>query len=187
MRTGLAFGTGAILGLARRPVVMAWRNRRVVAVSVGFGAALAAAMLAFGARYEILVDSQTNRCLEDTRALLLDRRDRSFERGAIVAFTPPPAGAALYRDGMRFAKIVAALPGDVVEVTQDAITVNGVVVAEGLDLVAMLGVPVETYVRRFTVREGTFFPMGETRDSFDGRYYGVVDMDAGLGRAWRLF
>lgn len=29
--------------------------------------------------------------------------------------------------------------------------------------------------------------MGETRDSLDGRYYGAVAIETGIGRAWRLF
>lgn len=162
------------------------RHWRIGATAGLVGIAMAAGITSAGQRWEILVDGQVNRCLENTRALLLDRRDRVIERGAIYAFDAPPAAAALFRDGTRFAKRIVGLPGDLVEVTVDATAINGVVIGEGLDLTGSLGMPPETYVRRFTVRAGTVFPMGETRDSFDGRYYGVVPVEALLGRARRL-
>lgn len=162
------------------------RHGRIGAVAGLVGVAMAVAITTAGQRWEIVIDGQVNRCLEDTWALLLDRRDRVVERGGVYAFDPPPAAAALFRDGTRFAKRIVGLPGDRVEVTLAATTINGVVVGEGLDLTDTLGMPPETYVRRFTVRPDTVFPMGETRDSFDGRYYGVVPVEALLGRARRL-
>lgn len=160
---------------------------RVTGLAIGFGLLLAAAIQTASARFEILVDGQTSRCLENTRALVLDRRRHDLARGAIYAFTPPAAAAALFRPGTRFAKRIAGLPGDMVEVGVEATTVNGVVVGHGLDLAAVLGVDPARLDRRFTVPEGRFFPMGETRDSLDGRYYGAVAIEAGIGRAWRLF
>jgi conjugal transfer pilin signal peptidase TrbI len=160
---------------------------RVTGVAIGFGLLLAASIETASARFEILVDGQTSRCLEDTRALLLDRRRHDLVRGAIYAFTPPAAAAALFRPGTRFAKRIAGLPGDVVEVGAEATTVNGLVVGEGLDLAGVLGVDPVRLDRRFIVPEGRFFAMGETRDSLDGRYYGAVAIEAGIGRAWRLF
>lgn len=171
--------------LRPRPIPAA--HWRVTAVAIGFGLILAAAIQTAATRFEILVDGQTSRCLEDTNALLLDRRRHDLARGAIYAFTPPEAAAALFRPGTRFAKRIAGLPGDVVEVGVEATTVNGVVVGHGLDLAAILGVEPGSLNRRFTVPEGRFFPMGETRDSLDGRYYGAVAIEAGIGRAWRLF
>jgi conjugal transfer pilin signal peptidase TrbI len=160
---------------------------RITGVAIGFGLVLAATIQTASERFEILVDGQTSRCLEDTRALVLDRHRHDLARGAIYAFTPPEAAAALFRPGTRFAKRIAGLPGDVVEIGAEATTVNGVVVGEGLDLAATLGVEPARFIRRFTVPEGSFFPMGETRDSLDGRYYGAVAIEAGIGRAWRLF
>jgi conjugal transfer pilin signal peptidase TrbI len=168
-----------------RPIPAA--HWRVTGVAIGFGLLLAAAIQTASARFEILVDGQTSRCLEDTRALVLDRRRHDLARGAIYAFTPPEAAAALFRPGIRFAKRIAGLPGDVVQVSAEVTTVNGVVVGHGLDLAATLGVEPARLERRFTVPEGRFFPMGETRDSLDGRYYGAVAIEAGIGRAWRLF
>lgn len=162
------------------------RHGRIGATAGLVGIAMAVAISTIGQRWEIVIDGQVNRCLEDTWALLLDRRDRVVERGGIYAFDAPPMAAPLFRDGTRFAKRIVGLPGDLVEVTLTATTINGVVVGEGLDLTETLGMQPETYVRRFTVRAGTVFPMGETRDSFDGRYYGVVPVEALLGRARRL-
>jgi conjugal transfer pilin signal peptidase TrbI len=160
---------------------------RVTGLAIGFGLMLAVAIQSASTRFEILVDGQTSRCLEDTRALVLDRRRHDLARRALYAFTPPEPAAALFRPGTRFAKRIAGLPGDIVEVGPEATTVNGVVVGHGLDLAATLGVDPARLDRRFTVPEGRFFPMGETRDSLDGRYYGAVAIEAGIGRAWRLF
>lgn len=124
---------------------------RVTGVAIGFGLMLAAAIQTASTRFEILVDGQTSRCLEDTRALVLDRHRHDLARGSIYAFTPPEAAAVLFRPGTRFAKRIAGLPSDVVEVGTEATTVNGVVVGHGLDLTATLGVDPARLERRFTV------------------------------------
>jgi conjugal transfer pilin signal peptidase TrbI len=157
-------------------------RRRIIAI-VGFGFYLAAALDAAAARWSLFVDPQSSRCLDGVVALLVDKDDHAVARGDIYAFVPPAEAALFFPPEMLFAKRVMGLPGDVVEVTLEATTVNGVVVAKGLALADMLGVSAARYLRRFTVPDGHLLMMGDTADSYDGRYWGVVPAANGVGRA----
>ena len=127
-------------------------------------------------------------------------------RGDIVVFYSP-------KDGTRLVKRTIGLPGDVVELRNNRLLINGEQVkykpiAEELlrdtspldransiyafeqlpgrsHLVA--GIPAAPAKRDFgpyRVPEGSYFMMGDNRDdSFDSRYFGVVKRDRILGRA----
>jgi signal peptidase I len=127
-------------------------------------------------------------------------------RGDIVVFYSP-------KDGTRLIKRTIGLPGDVVELRNDRLMINGEVVeykpiAEELlrDTAAVdragseyaseqlpgrshlvAGIPAVPAKRDFgpyRVPQGCYFMMGDNRDnSFDSRYFGAVKRDRILGRA----
>jgi signal peptidase I len=128
------------------------------------------------------------------------------QRGDIVVFYSP-------HDGQRLVKRVVGLPGDTLELRNNALVINGSPVgyqpiAEALlrDLApadradrvfATENLPGQTHLvagnpslpalRSFAplrVPEGQYFMMGDNRDdSFDSRYYGPVDRKRIVGRA----
>jgi signal peptidase I len=128
------------------------------------------------------------------------------QRGEIVVFYSP-------RDGQRLVKRVVGLPGDTLELRQNALVINGKAVAyEPLaeDLLrdvspadrarqvyaaeeltdrshAVAGIPAVRAMRDFgpvQVPEGSYFMMGDNRDdSFDSRYFGPVKRKQIIGRA----
>jgi conjugal transfer pilin signal peptidase TrbI len=161
-------------------------RRRIIAMA-GLAFYLSATLDAAAERWALVYDPQTSRCLEGVVALVIDKGDHAIARGDIYAFAPPDAAALFFPPGMLFAKRVMGLPGDVVEVTIEATTVNGEVVAEGLRLTALLGAPADRYVRRFRVPAGHVLMIGDTADSFDGRYWGTVPIANGVGRARVVF
>lgn len=169
----------------RRAFSLAGR-RRIIAMA-GFAFYLGAALEAAAARWSVFYDPQSSRCLEGVVALLVDKTDHAVARGDIYAFTPPDEAALFFPPGMPFAKRVMGLPGDVVEVTAEVVAVNGAVVAHGLGLLDILGVASDRYIRRFTVPDGHLLMMGDTPDSYDGRYWGTVPAANGLGRARVVF
>jgi signal peptidase I len=128
------------------------------------------------------------------------------KRGDIVVFYSP-------KDGMRLVKRTIGLPGDVVELRNDQLIINGQPVNYGTienellrdvapvdransvyaeeqlpgrsHLVA--GIPAVPAKRNFgpcTVPENSYFMMGDNRDnSYDSRYFGPVQRNRILGRA----
>jgi conjugal transfer pilin signal peptidase TrbI len=164
------------------------RNRPALAMALGVFFYGQMALSAAAEHYTIAFDPQANRSLTEGVLFLIDHGDHDLTRGAIVAFVPPPGAAGLFPEPerVRFLKRVAGLPGDHVEIGGAATRVNGEIVGEGLDLVPYLKADRSFFVRSFTVPDGVFFAMGDTRDSFDGRYYGLVPLDSIIGRARRL-
>jgi signal peptidase I len=127
-------------------------------------------------------------------------------RGDIVVFFSP-------YDGKRLVKRVIGLPGDVVELRNDALILNGqpveyqpiaeerlrdvaasdranhVYAMEALSgrphaVAAFPGVPAKRDFGPYQVPEGHYFMMGDNRDdSFDSRYYGPVERERIVGKA----
>ena len=125
------------------------------------------------------------------------------QRGDVVTFTSP-------RDGVRLIKRVVGLPGDVIAMHDEVLTVNGVLVAysdavradeplHGATTPAVratehLGrdhtvqfLPAQPAMRSFgptTVPRDHYFMLGDNRDdSADSRYIGVVPRALLIGRA----
>ena len=162
--------------------------------------ALAIGLIYAGNRYRIAVDTLATQCLPGTRVYLIDTYVRDLHRGDIAVFAARGLAAAIarghestrslaahYQDGTRIIKVVAGMPGDQIAVTEEQTTVNGRQIGEGLDLAASLALPVETFTRTEAVPQGAYCVMGETRNSFDSRYWGYVVQEQVIGRAYAIF
>jgi len=126
------------------------------------------------------------------------------ERGDVVTFTSP-------RDGVRLIKRIVGLPGDVIEMRDEELRVNGAPVAysdavpvseplrgtttQAVRATEHLGrrnhavqfLPAQSAMRSFgpvTVPPGQYFMLGDNRDdSADSRYIGFVPRQVLIGRA----
>jgi signal peptidase I len=130
------------------------------------------------------------------------------QAGDVVVFFSP-------EDGKRLVKRVIATPGDTIELRNEVLVVNGrplkYVLADIApvrdevyeDMRAVLAIehgpnaphqvmvlPSRSAMRSFApikVPEGKYFMMGDSRDnSYDSRYFGVVDREQIVGRAQRV-
>jgi signal peptidase I len=128
--------------------------------------------------------------------VLIDKltpRFDDYRRGDIVVFQPPEG---FQQDGVPFIKRVIGLPGDTVSLENGAVFVappggSPVRLAETYVRRAIDGGPVETIpsgvegTREWVVSEGTFFVMGDNRtQSQDSRFFGPIDRELIVGRAW---
>jgi signal peptidase I len=152
-----------------------------------------------------------NKLAYDLRIPLTFKRVARWDNpkaGDVVVFFSP-------EDGKRLVKRVVATPGDTIELGDEVLIVNGkalkydVVDASAVrdeiyeDKQPVLAIehgpsnphqvmvfPSHSALRNFgpvTIPQGTYFMMGDSRDnSYDSRYFGVVDRDQIVGRAQRV-
>ena len=121
-----------------------------------------------------------------------------FTKGRILAFTTPKRGDIVVfvfpEDPSKdFIKRVIGTPGDVVEIRQKTVYINGVPLAEKYTRFAD-GKDSDGFVRGrdnmppVRVPPGKLFMMGDNRDrSYDSRFWGFVDMDAVIGKAMFIY
>jgi signal peptidase I len=128
--------------------------------------------------------------------VLIDKltpRFNDYQRGDIVVFQPP---AGFEQGGVPFIKRVIGLPGDTVTLDNGRVFVTppgGTRVPLTEDYVARNANqrPEPTLPKdaestaQWTVPEGEYFVMGDNRpESQDSRFFGPIDRDLIVGRAW---
>jgi signal peptidase I len=128
--------------------------------------------------------------------VLIDKltpRWNDYQRGDIVVFQPPPG---YEQGGVPFIKRVIGLPGETVRLENGVVFVippGGVAVrlAEPYVVLGTDGQPAPTMPRdpegtsEWVVPEGQYFLMGDNRpDSQDSRFFGPVDRELIVGRAF---
>lgn len=122
----------------------------------------------------------------DTRFL----RIREPERGDIIVFEFPEDRGKSFFQRRDFIKRVIGQPGDVVEVRNKKVYVNGGLyeipqeIHKESDLIAQQMAP-RDFMEPIRVPEGKYFVMGDNRDrSYDSRFWGFVDDSAIKGLAF---
>jgi signal peptidase I len=128
--------------------------------------------------------------------VLIDKltpRFNDYERGDIVVFQPPPD---YEQSGVPFIKRVIGLPGDTVTLDNGRVFIT----PDGGDRVQLMedylvrdarGRPAVTQPKdaegttQWTVAPGEYFVMGDNRpESQDSRFFGPIDSELIVGRAW---
>lgn len=141
-----------------------------------------------GDRYQFAFDQQQNKSLFVSK-FLIDTYVRptvqDLSYGEIVVFALPDEhwpDIAPWPKDMVFMKRVVGLPGDSVRIGEHVTSVNDQGVAIGLDLSEKLSRDPADFRRVYTVQPNHFLPMGDSLDSYDGRYYGPLHEDNIRGR-----
>ena len=121
-----------------------------------------------------------------------------YTKGRILAFSTPKRGDIVVfvfpEDPSKdFIKRVIGTPGDVVEIRNKTVYVNGAPLAEEYTRYAD-GRNVDGFLRSrdnmppVRVPPGKLFMMGDNRDrSYDSRFWGFVDMDSVIGKAMFIY
>lgn len=132
------------------------------------------------------VDLQEVRCLPWRVYLLELGRPEQMTKGGFVAFKPQNGLMGPKFEGRLVGKMIAGVPGDVLEVKQDVAYVNGKPVGE-LVLLAKLHAKPGAYDRRETIPAGKILVLGTEQRSYDGRYWGFLEQSAVIGTVKPLF
>jgi conjugal transfer pilin signal peptidase TrbI len=169
--------------------VATWERR--LAHSIGVSAPwlllLAVLGLYLSSRFSIGVLAAGANCMPPHEIWLMDFHNRTVKTGDPVVFAAGLRMQPFFPPDLLVVKRLVGMPGDHVVVGTDATTVNGHVVGEGLDIAATLKRPPEEFHADITVPEGTYFILGDTRDSYDSRYWGPLPAEALRGRAHGLW
>jgi signal peptidase I len=147
--------------------------------------------------FEVEQDSMVPTIVEHEYVLIdkLSPRFSDYDRGDIVVFQPP---AGYEQGGVPFIKRVIGLPGDTVSLENGRVFVkpadgSAVPLSEPYVVKASGGtaptVPRDAEgTSEWTVPAGEYFVMGDNRpESQDSRFFGPIERDSIVGRAWARY
>jgi signal peptidase I len=135
--------------------------------------------------YQILQVSM-EQTLEPNQYVLVDKLSphwSDYKRGEVIVFEPP-AGYEEEGQNIPFIKRVVGVAGDLVEVKNDSVWVNGVRLDEPYVYKGQATTPITTK-SSWLVPDGQLFVLGDHRQaSVDSRVFGPIPKSTVVGRAW---
>lgn len=141
----------------------------------------------FATHYRIGIDDQKVPCLGhhvyfiDLKAV--EERPVKGEAYSFVIRLRPLAEKAKEPREFIWAKRLAAVEGDTIEITQDGkFLVNGTVVRNTLPLAAKLGKEPGYFSCKQVLKTGELYFLGDTETSYDSRYWGSVKVSQLRGK-----
>ncbi|NCT68489.1 MAG: hypothetical protein GXC76_12745 [Rhodanobacteraceae bacterium] len=123
------------------------------------------------------IDSQVIRCLPYSVYALHLAKPAQVVHGDLIVLPAPPA--SLEREGQRLIKIAAAMEGDRVRIDAGGIWINDVRWGPmEFRLLRARGLAAPALPKEYTVPPGKLLALGTERGSWDGRYWGLIDVEA---------
>ncbi len=123
--------------------------------------------------------------LEPNQYVLVDKlspRFDDYKRGDIIVFEPPDSWTT--EDGTPFIKRVIGVGGDVVEIKDGRVVINGTPIEEPY-IFERQPTDATGPASTFQVPRGELFVMGDHRgSSADSRVFGPIPRERVIGRAW---
>lgn len=176
----------SIAELCRGLVVRKTSTRRFLLKAIPLTALVVALGAAFFSRFHIAMDIYDPQCLPDTRIYLIDRWNKTVERDGLYLFRSRGL-EPIWADGQGIIKIARGLTGDTVEVRADeTVHINGHFIAFGLGEADQVGYAKDHFIKTGNIASG-YWMLGTSPRSFDSRYWGSVQDDQIIGRAYPVF
>lgn len=141
----------------------------------------------FCLRYTFAYNGSISDCL-NTRFFLVDSWDQDVKRGDLAAFRMEKDNQ-YFKKGLKWIKMVGAQGGDKVQVTYDDMTVNGNI-RYNINLwytLSKLKMDLSEVTPELTLKPDELFMVGETQSSYDSRYWGPIQKQDVIGRAYAIF
>lgn len=142
----------------------------------------------FGLPFSFGYDSQDERCLPDVHlSLLIHHPPTAYHNGDMVYFVN--SETILPHMTREFAmKIVGGIPGDHILVRNNAVYINGKIVASGFPLAAEFYPQLVGHLEKDEIiPPGKLFMIGTHPLSDDSRYWGYLDTGMVRGSGYKIF
>ncbi len=141
----------------------------------------------FTSNYKIGDDTQLQKCLNGGYKWFLSfKKETTPIKGNLMVFETKGL-SPIFEDGTRMVKILSAVPGDRVAVNESGVLVNGELAAPGgAELAYKFGRKPEEFYGEKVLNENEYWFLGETKESFDSRYWGAVSREQIIARAIAL-
>lgn len=137
-------------------------------------------------RYRIAFNGAASDCLR-VNVLLIDSWDKSFANGQLVAFKMTkdiPIGGK----GATWVKKVVAMPGQTVQVGHEFVSVDSTrYPLQTSYVLSKLGMKFEDVKPEWQLSQNQIFLLGETLTSFDSRFWGPIESEDIVGKAYAIF
>lgn len=154
---------------------------------LSFMAVLGVYSVYFTDRYVIAANSTVSNCLH-AKYFLVDKWDTDVGVGDLAAFKMMTENP-LYPIGRKWIKQVVATEGMTVSVGTEQVKISdGRTIKSSMDhTMSYLKLQPSDIKPFVTLGQGQLFMMGDTRTSYDSRYWGPVEQQHILGKAYALF
>lgn len=141
----------------------------------------------FCMRYTFAYNKSISDCL-NTKFFLVDSWDKNVKRGDLAVFRMEKENR-YFKKGLKWIKLVGAQGGDTVKVTYDDMTVNNDIRYK-INLwytLSKLKMDISEVTPELTLKPDELFMIGETQTSYDSRYWGPIQKQDIIGRAYAIF
>ena len=147
----------------------------------------------FSSRYTLAYPPGQSACL-DASFFLIDKWDTDIEQGDLAYFEMNVENQ-FYPTGLRWIKKVAAMPNSKVSIEENKVVVDEVTefslslrhIITTLNLSGNSIGEIEDYTKNIQLKDDEVFMIGETTNSFDGRFWGPLKIAQIKGTAYAIF
>lgn len=150
------------------------------------GAAILFFISWFESRFRVGIDAQMVRCFPDHKYFFVDMKYKSPEVDQIIAYKAKGL-EPYFRDGTMMAKIVSGMPGDHLIINDDGVFINGQLKAKGFAQISRLNKPLKSLFKDEIIPDDHYFLLAPAPESYDGRYWGYINKDQIVGKAFPFF
>jgi len=139
-------------------------------------------------RYDIGIGYLDKKPCLPHKAFFIDAWDKDLHAGDLIVFRTDERMYPHFPVGVRFVKLIKAGPGDHVSIANGELYINGKR-DSSLDpeILEKLGKEKNEFDRDFTLPKQTFWAMGTLPGSYDSRYWGEVNPEQVVGKAYGFF
>lgn len=163
---------------------MSFAFKTILCLFAGIG--LASLLYAHQGNWTLSYEAQVGGECLPYRLYFVNRKVNHVQYGDVVVVDADNIQFKYLPKGREVAKMVVGLPGDIYEVENNQLFINGKYWGDLNLLLAIDDIEVEQGVSK-VIREGQILALGTQALSVDGRYFGLIRSDWVKGKAHAIF